>query len=263
LPRWKNSKGEEKMRKWIVIGNWKMNNTISESIALAKSVREGASDFQGGAVVLAPPFTALYAVHEALKGSSLALGAQNMYYEDGGAFTGEIAPSMLKDIGCSYVIIGHSERRKYFHENDADVNLKVKKALGCGLIPVTCVGETDEERERGVTQEVVGRQVKNGLAGLSGIENIVIAYEPVWAIGTGKVATPEQAQDVHAFLRGTLRKQYGDAASDVIILYGGSVTKDNSGDLIAMDDIDGVLVGGASLKADGFLGIIKNISEKK
>jgi len=262
LPRWKNSKGEEKMRKWIVIGNWKMNNTIPESIALAKSVREGASDFQGGAVVLAPPFTALYAVHEALKGSSLAVAAQNMYYEDRGAFTGEIAPSMLKDIGCSYVIIGHSERRKYFHENDADVNLKVKKALGGGLVPVMCVGETDEERERGVTQEVVGRQVKNGLAGLSGIENIVIAYEPVWAIGTGKVATPEQAQDVHAFLRGILRKHYGDAASDVIILYGGSVTKDNSGDLIAMDDIDGVLVGGASLKADGFLGIIKNISEK-
>jgi len=251
------------MRKWIVAGNWKMNNTIVESVALAKAIKDGASDIKGGAVILAPPFTALYSVSDVIKGSNVALAAQNMHFEDKGAFTGEIAPAMLKDIGCTYVIIGHSERRKYFQENDADVNLKVKKALSAGLIPIMCVGETDEEREKGITQDVVGRQVKNGLAGLVKIENVVIAYEPVWAIGTGKVATSEQAQDVHAFIRDILRKTYGDAANDVNILYGGSVTKDNIGDLIAMDDIDGALVGGASLKADGFLGIIKHISEKK
>ncbi len=251
------------MRKWIVAGNWKMNNTIAESIALAKAIKEDASGFQGGIIILAPPFTALYSVSEIIKGSNLGLAAQNMHYEDKGAFTGEVSPAMLKDIGCDYVIIGHSERRKYFQENDADVNLKVKKALSAGLIPLMCVGETDEEREKGITQEVVGRQVKNGLAGLAKIDNVVMAYEPVWAIGTGKVATSKQAQEVHAFIRGILRKTYGDAANDVNILYGGSVTKDNIGDLIAMEDIDGALVGGASLKADGFFGIIKEISSRK
>jgi len=170
---------------------------------------------------------------------------------------------MLKDIGCSYVIIGHSERRKYFHEQDNDVNFKVKKALTTGLTPIMCVGETDEEREKGITQDVVGRQVKRGLNGVEKIENIVIAYEPVWAIGTGKVATSAQAQEVHAFIRGILKDIYGNVADDVRILYGGSVTKDNIGELIAMEDIDGALVGGASLKADGFLGIIQNISGKK
>ena len=251
------------MRKWIVAGNWKMHNTIAESIALAKAIKEGSSDIKGGSIILAPPFTALYAVSEAIKGSNLFLAAQNMHYEDKGAFTGEVSALMLKDIGCSYVIIGHSERRKYFHEQDADVNLKVKKALSIGLTPIMCVGETDEEREKGITQDVVGRQVNHGLKGVEKIDNIVIAYEPVWAIGTGKVATPAQAQEVHAFIRGILKETYGDAADDVCILYGGSVTKDNIGDLIAMADIDGALVGGASLKADGFLGIIQNISAKK
>ncbi|MFZ2397373.1 MAG: triose-phosphate isomerase, partial [Smithella sp.] len=178
--------------------------------------------------------------------------------------TGEISPGMLKDVGCTYVIIGHSERRKYFHEQNNDVNLKVKKALFAGLKPIMCVGETDEEREKGVTQDVVGRQIKEGLNGVEKIEDVVIAYEPVWAIGTGKVATPAQAQEVHAFIRGILKNLYGGStADDVRILYGGSVTKDNIGDLIAMADIDGALVGGASLKADGFLGIINNISGKK
>jgi triosephosphate isomerase len=251
------------MRKWIVAGNWKMHNTIGESIALAKAIKKGASDFKDGTIVLAPPFTALLSVSEIIKGSNLSLAAQNMHFEDKGAFTGEVSPIMLKDIGCSYVIIGHSERRKYFHENDADVNLKIKKALATGLTPIMCVGETDEEREKGITQDVVGRQVKHGLAGLGKIENVVIAYEPVWAIGTGKVATSAQAQEVHAFIRGILKETYGNTSNDVCILYGGSVTKDNIGDLIAMEDIDGALVGGASLKADGFLGIIKNISKKK
>jgi triosephosphate isomerase len=251
------------MRKWIVAGNWKMHNTIAESITLAKAIKDGAVDLKNGVVVLAPPFTALSDVGKIIKGSNVFLAAQNMYYEDKGAFTGEISSAMLMDAGCSYVIIGHSERRKYFHDQDNDVNLKVKKALSTGLTPIMCVGETDEEREKGVTQEVIGRQVKQGLNGLEKIENVVIAYEPVWAIGTGKVATTAQAQEVHAFIRGILKDLYGSPANNTCILYGGSVTKDNIGDLIAMEDIDGALVGGASLKADAFLGIIQKISSKK
>lgn len=252
------------MGKWIVAGNWKMHNTVAESIALAKAIKNGAAKFQGGKIVLAPPFTALFSVSEAIKGSNVFLGAQNMYQEEKGAFTGEISPVMLKDIGCSHVIIGHSERRKYFHEQDTDVNLKVKKALTTGLVPIMCVGETDEEREKGITNDVVGRQVKQGLKEVEKIDSVVIAYEPVWAIGTGKVATSAQAQEVHAFIRDILKNIFGsNAANDVCILYGGSVTKDNIGDLISMADIDGALVGGASLKADGFLGIIKEIAGRK
>jgi triosephosphate isomerase (TIM) len=251
------------MREWIVAGNWKMHNTISESIALAKAIKEGTTNLKKGEVIIAPTFTALFSVGDTIKGSKVSLAAQNMYCEDKGAFTGEISPGMLKDIGCAYVIIGHSERRKYFHEQDNDVNLKVKKALTAGLNPIMCVGETDEERVKGITRDVIGRQVKQGLAGVEKIDNIVVAYEPVWAIGTGKVATSAQAQEVHAFIRGILKENYGSASNDVRILYGGSVTKDNIGDLIAMEDIDGALVGGASLKADGFLGIIQNISGKK
>jgi triosephosphate isomerase (TIM) len=250
------------MREWIVAGNWKMHNTIAESTTLTKAIKEGSADIRGGSIILAPPFTSLYAVSDAMKGSSLFLAAQNMHYEDKGAFTGEVSAPMLKDIGCSYVIIGHSERRKYFQEQNADVNLKVKKALSSGMIPIMCVGETDEEREKGITQEVVGRQVDHGLKGVGKIDNIVIAYEPVWAIGTGKVATPAQAQEVHSFIRGILKETYGAAAQGIHILYGGSVTQDNIGDLIAMTDIDGALVGGASLKVDGFLGILKEISSK-
>lgn len=244
------------MRKWIVAGNWKMHNTIAESIALAKAIKEGTTTIKNGEVVLAPPFTALFSIGEIIKGSNVFLASQNMYYEDKGAFTGEISPIMLKDIGCTYVIIGHSERRKYFHEQDQDVNLKVKKALMAGLKPIMCIGETDEERVKGITRSVVDRQVKQGLSGVDKIDHIVIAYEPVWAIGTGKVATPALAQEVHAFIRGILKDLYGNTANDIRILYGGSVTKDNIGDLIAMEDIDGALVGGASLIANGFLGII-------
>jgi triosephosphate isomerase len=251
------------MRTWIVAGNWKMNNTIGESIALAKAIKEGTTNIKNGEVVIAPPFTSLYSVGEAIKGSKVSLAAQNMYYEDKGAFTGEIAPGMLKDIGCTYVIIGHSERRKYFHEQDNDVNLKVKKALSAGLKPIMCVGETDEERVKGITKSIVGRQVKQGLSGVEKIDNVVIAYEPVWAIGTGKVATSAQAQEVHQFIRGILKEIYGNAANSIRILYGGSVTKDNIGELIGMEDIDGALVGGASLKPDAFLSIIQKIVEKK
>jgi triosephosphate isomerase len=251
------------MREWIVAGNWKMHNKIAESIALAKAIKEDTTTIKNGEVVLAPTFTALFSVGETIKGSNVQLAAQNMFYEDRGAYTGEIAPGMLKDIGCTYVIIGHSERRKYFHEQDQEVNLKVKKALMAGLKPIMCVGETDEEKVKGITRSVIGRQVNQGLSGVEKIDNVVIAYEPVWAIGTGKVATPVEAEEVHQFIRGILKDLYGSTADDIRILYGGSVTKDNIGDLIAMEDIDGALVGGASLKADGFLGIIQNISGKK
>ncbi len=247
------------MRKWIVAGNWKMHNTISESIALAQAIKEGAVGLKNGEVVVAPPFTALYSVGEAIKGSSVMLASQNMYCEDKGAFTGEISPLMLKDVGCTYAILGHSERRKYFSESDETVNLKVKKALTSGLQAIVCVGETDEEREQGITQSVVLRQVRGALSGIEKMNDVVIAYEPVWAIGTGKVATSAQAEEVHAFIRSLLKEMHGSAANDVRILYGGSVTQDNIAELIAMEDIDGALVGGASLKPDGFLGIISRM----
>jgi triosephosphate isomerase len=251
------------MREWIVAGNWKMHNTIQESVALTKAIVDGVRTIKKGEVVLAPPYTALDRVSETIKCSHVALAAQNMFYEDKGAYTGEVSPGMLKDIGCTYVIIGHSERRKYFHEQDKDVNLKVKKALSAGLKPIMCAGETDDERVKGITQSIVDRQINLGLSGVEKTDNVVIAYEPVWAIGTGKVATPAQAQEVHAFIRSILKDLYGSAANDIRILYGGSVTKDNIGELIAMEDIDGALVGGASLKPDGFLGIIQKIAEKK
>ncbi len=247
------------MRKWIVAGNWKMHNTISESVALAYAIKEGTTGLKNGEVVVAPPFTALRSVGEAIKDSAVTLAAQNMYYEDKGAFTGEISPLMLKDVGCTYVIIGHSERRKYFNESDENVNLKVKKALATGLKPIVCVGETDGERNKGFTQSVVNRQVRGAFNHIDNIDNVVIAYEPVWAIGTGIVATSAQAEDVHDFIRRLLVEMYGCVAADVRILYGGSVTKDNIGELIAIEDIDGALVGGASLKPDGFLGIIQKM----
>jgi triosephosphate isomerase len=251
------------MRNWIVAGNWKMHNTTGESIALAQAIKEGAKDIKNGEVIIAPSFTSLFSVGAAIKGSQVSLAAQNMHYEDKGAFTGEVAPGMLKDIGCTYVIIGHSERRKYFHESDEDVNLKVKKALAVGLKPILCVGETEEERIKGVTNAIIDRQVKKGLSGVEKIDNVVIAYEPVWAIGTGKVATSAQAEEVHHFIRGILKELYGDVSKDIRILYGGSVTKDNIGELIGMENIDGALVGGASLKPDAFLGIINQITGKK
>jgi triosephosphate isomerase len=170
---------------------------------------------------------------------------------------------MLKDVGCTYVIIGHSERRKYFHETDEGVNLKVKKSLNAGLKPIICVGETEEEREKGITEFVIGIQVRKALVGIEKLDNIVIAYEPVWAIGTGKNATPIEAEEVHHFIRNVLGEKYGDAVGDVRILYGGSVTPENIGELIAMENIDGALVGGASLKSESFIGIIQNVTERK
>jgi triosephosphate isomerase len=251
------------MRNWIVAGNWKMHNTIAESVALAQAIKQGTTNIKNGEVIIAPPFTSLSSVYETIKGSRVALAAQNMHYEDKGAFTGEIASGMLKDIGCTYVILGHSERRKYFHESDEDINLKVKKALAVGLKPILCVGETEDERIKNVTQSVIDRQIKKALSSVEKIDNVVIAYEPVWAIGTGKVATSAQAEQVHNFIRSILKTLYGDVSKNIRILYGGSVTKDNIGELIGMENIDGALVGGASLKSDAFLGIIQQISGKK
>jgi triosephosphate isomerase len=245
----------------MVTGNWKMHNTIQESVALATAIKEGTAHATGE-VVLAPPFTALYSVGAAIKGSHVSLAAQNIFYEDKGAYTGEIAPGMLKDVGCTYVIIGHSERRKYFHEQDEDVNQKIRKALAVGLKPIVCVGETEEEREKDVTEFVVGVQVKKALYGIKSLDNIVIAYEPVWAIGTGKVATPIEAEEVHRFIRGVLGDTHGSENENVRILYGGSVTPDNISELINMENIDGALVGGASLKAEMFTGIIAKVREK-
>lgn len=245
----------------MVAGNWKMNNTTGESVTLAQSIKEATTHVTGGDIVIAPPFTSLATVHEITKGSRVWLAAQNIFYEDKGAYTGEISPAMLKDVGCAYVIIGHSERRKYFHETDEGVNLKVKKCLATGLKPIVCVGETEEERETGVTEFVIGMQVRKALINIEKLDNIVIAYEPVWAIGTGKNATPIEAEEVHCFIRNLLGETYGDAVKEVRILYGGSVTPENIEDLIGMENIDGALVGGASLKSENFIGIIRKIRE--
>jgi triosephosphate isomerase len=251
------------MRIPIVAGNWKMHNTIQESIVLSKTIKKGATGITNTEVILAPPFTALSSVFTIIKDSNITLASQNIFYEDKGAYTGEIAPGMLKDVGCTYAIIGHSERRKYFNERDEDVNLKTKKALAAGLKPIVCVGETEEERVKGITEFVIGIQVKKALYEITSLSDIVIAYEPVWAIGTGKVATPIEAEEVHRFIRGVLSEAYSGASSGVRILYGGSVTPENIGELIDMEDIDGALVGGASLKPDTFLGIIKKVAEKR
>jgi triosephosphate isomerase (TIM) len=245
------------MRRWMLAGNWKMHNTIEESRTLARAIVEGAAAAKGGEIVIAPVFTALASVAEVIKGSHVHLAAQDVFSEEKGAYTGEIAPAMLKDAGCEYVIIGHSERRKYFHETDETVNQKMKKALSAGLKPIMCVGETEEEREKGVTEFVIGLQVRKGLFGIDDLTDVTIAYEPVWAIGTGKNATPSQAEAVHAFIRGLLKEACGEkTAGSTRVLYGGSVTPDNIGGLIAMKNIDGALIGGASLKSENFIGII-------
>ncbi len=245
-------------RKKLIAGNWKMNTDRAAATQLAKGIVDQAAKHSGVDLLVCPPFVNIVPVAEVLKGSLVALGAQNMHHEESGAFTGEISAAMLLDTGCKYVILGHSERRQIFKETDADVNQKALAALKAGLVPVVCVGETLEERESGETSTVVRRQFENSLAGISAeqIEKVVIAYEPVWAIGTGKVATPEQAEEVHAELRGLLTKHYNDKSSaNVRILYGGSVKPSNAKELLSQPNIDGALVGGASLKVDDFLGI--------
>ena len=240
----------------MIAGNWKMHKTLTEARELAREIVQGVDRQTRAEVVLAPPYTALAAVAAELAGSKVLLAAQDTYWEAKGAYTGAIAPGMLADIGCSYVIVGHSERRQHFGDTDEAVNRKVKAVLAAGMRPIMCVGETLAEREAGRTFAVVENQVLNGLADfpVSERERLVVAYEPVWAIGTGKTATPQQAQEVHHLIRDQLSEVLGTTA--IRILYGGSVTPDNAATLMAEPDIDGALVGGASLKAVSFLGII-------
>ncbi len=247
------------MRKKIVAGNWKMNKTVGEAVELALAVRDGCSDRSDVDVVVCPPFTALKPVSDVIANSPLKLGAQNMHAEKSGAFTGEISPAMLRDVYCHYVILGHSERRSLFGETDAVVNRKVKAALEHHLIPIVCVGETLEQREAGQTETIVRSQVEDSLEGIGeAVARLVIAYEPVWAIGTGRNATPEQAQEVHHLIREVVRAMCGAAAAQAVrIQYGGSVKPSNARELFAKPDIDGGLIGGASLEAPSFLEIVR------
>jgi triosephosphate isomerase len=247
------------MRKMIAAGNWKMNKTNSEAVEIVSKLNELIADVKGVEVIIGPPFTALSDVKKVA--GKVKVASQNMHWEEKGAFTGEISPIMLNDLGIEYVILGHSERRAYFGETNEMINKKIKSALAHGLKAILCVGEKLEDRERGNTENVVEDHVKGGLEGISKEEmaNVVIAYEPVWAIGTGKTATPEQAEDVHAFIRKLLTEMYdAQVAENTTILYGGSVKPANSKALFSKENIDGGLVGGASLKADDFSAIVKN-----
>jgi triosephosphate isomerase len=246
------------MRKAIIAGNWKMNNTIEEGLKLVEGLKTLVKDAKCD-VVVCPPFIALDSVLKAVKGTNIKVGAQNMHFEEKGAYTGEVAPQMLVEMGVEYVIIGHSERRQYFNETDETVNKKVKKALEHNLIPISCCGESLEERETNITEEVLGRQIKLNLAGLTTeqVEKVVVAYEPIWAIGTGKTATDEQANETIAYIRGVIASMYGKEVADKVrIQYGGSVKPGTIKAQMAKSDIDGALVGGASLKAEDFAGIV-------
>ena len=243
------------MRKPFIAGNWKMHKTSTEAAALARELSAACKDFGDIDIAVAPPFTSLAAVRAQLQGSAIALAAQNMHWEEKGAFTGEVSATMLKDSGCTHVILGHSERRQYFGEDDEGVNRKLLAALKHRLIPIFCLGETEDERDRGVTFVVVDRQIAKGLKNVaaSQLAGLVIAYEPVWAIGTGRTATPAQAQEVHQAIRARLADLFGrDESARVRILYGGSVKPDNIDALMTEPDIDGALVGGASLEAASF-----------
>jgi triosephosphate isomerase len=248
------------MRKPIIAGNWKMHKTIAETAELVSGLKAAVAGITEVEVVVCPPFTALAKAAEVAKGSNIAVGAQNMYWEEKGAFTGEVSPTMLKEAGCKYVILGHSERRQFFGETNENVNNKIKAAYQYGLLPIVCVGELLEEREAGQTEQVVRQQTENSLAGLSSeqVKQLVVAYEPVWAIGTGKTASKEDAQQVIGFIRRILAEMYGQELANLVrIQYGGSVKGDNIAELMAQPDIDGALVGGASLTVDAFGPIIK------
>ncbi len=255
------------MRTKVVAGNWKMNKDFRQTEELIEELKKSVNfDLQGVKVILCPPFTSLELANRLVKGTPFALGGQNMYFEDEGAFTGEVAPGMLKSVGCQYVILGHSERRQYFGETDEFINKKVRKALASGLIPIVCVGETLRQREQNITEQIVTTQVRGVLKDVSAekVEKLILAYEPVWAIGTGKNAKPQQAEEVHLLIRRLVSELFGAATADrVIIQYGGSVKAENAGDLLWQPNVDGALVGGACLKADSFLAIIKAATAKK
>ncbi len=249
------------MRTPIMAGNWKMHKNVQEAKTLASDIGQKVAKVENVEVVLCPPFTALATVAEVIKGSAISLGAQNCHYEAQGAFTGEVSPNFLLDFGCKYVIIAHSERRQYFGEDDALINRKLKAVRASGLVPIFCVGETLDQRDKGLMFDVLRRQVTAGLEGiqLDDPARFVVAYEPVWAIGTGKVATPAQAQESHRYIRDLLAGLWGsDAAEAVRIQYGGSVKPDNARELMACPDIDGALVGGASLEAGAFAAVVRH-----
>lgn len=248
------------IEKPFIAGNWKMHKLIPEAVELVQIMKEASGDLTDAEIVVIPPFTALSELSKTLAGSALQLGSQNIFWEEQGAFTGEISPLMLKDAGCTYAVIGHSERRQFFGETNQTVNKKIKAALTHDLLPIMCIGESLEEREKGKTMTKVETQLQEGLEGFNPqeMQRIVVAYEPIWAIGTGLTATPEQAEEVHHFIRNTLAKNNGNEVSScAIILYGGSVKPSNTFSLLKKKDINGALVGGASLKPDSFLEIIK------
>lgn len=248
------------MRRPFIAGNWKMNKTNSEAQQLTQELKKGILGIEGVDVLLCPPFTALAEMAESLKGSSIFLGAQNIHWQASGAFTGEISARMIKGLGCKFVIIGHSERRKYFFETDQEVNKKIKAAIKEDIYPIVCVGETLEQREQGKEKDIVGQQLREGLEALAEEElaKLTIAYEPVWAIGTGKTATGQQAEEMHLFIRDWLKDAYSSQkAEDLRILYGGSVKPENTKELMAQPNIDGALVGGASLDAGNFVAIVE------
>jgi triosephosphate isomerase len=248
------------MRMPLIAGNWKMHKTVAEAVDLVEALMAGVGGIADREVLICPPFTALYPLAPLLSDSPIALGAQNMYGASHGAFTGEVSPVMLQELNCRYVILGHSERRQVFKEDDALINGKVKSALDHGLRPILCIGETKPQRDAGQAEQVTLGQLRGGLEGLQGeqLSEVVIAYEPVWAIGTGETATPDDAQAMHAAIRGALATDFGQEVADgVRILYGGSVKPDNVDTLMSQADIDGALVGGASLQAEGFLRIVQ------
>jgi triosephosphate isomerase len=244
----------------VIAGNWKMNTTLDEAVDLVNDIRYGVSELENVETVICPPFTSLARIKEILAGSLIKLGAQDVFYEEKGAYTGEISPGMISDL-CQYVIIGHSERRAYFHETDDTVNRKMKAAMRHGLKPIMCVGENLGENESGATDSVIRRQLTLGLSGIES-GNIIIAYEPIWAIGTGRAATGTHANGVMALIRGLLTDLFGvESASTIPLLYGGSVNADNVAEFLAQPEIDGALVGGTSLRAPQFLSIVRQASE--
>jgi triosephosphate isomerase len=253
------------MRNPCIAGNWKMFKTVHDAVVYAKEFRGMVKDATDIDIVVAPPFLAVHAVAEAVRNSPVAVAAQDVFWEKEGAFTGEVSAPMVREAGAEYVIVGHSERRQYFGETDESVNRKTRAALASDLVPIVCIGETLDERERNETMAVLDRQIKQGLEGLTGeqVGGLVIAYEPVWAIGTGRTATAQQAQEAHAHIRGRLRSWFGgDAADACRVLYGGSVKPDNIAELVAQPDVDGALVGGASLDPRGFADIVKRAQRR-
>ncbi|HSL23143.1 MAG TPA: triose-phosphate isomerase [Vicinamibacterales bacterium] len=247
------------MRMPFIAANWKMYKTVHDAVVYIKEFRSMVKDIDDVEIVVAPPFTAIHAAAEAARNTKIGVAGQDLYWERDGAFTGEVGAAMIKEAGAEYVIVGHSERRRLFHETDATVNRKAVAALGAGLLPIVCIGETLEEREQQQTMTVLDRQIKEGFDGLTGeqVASLVIAYEPVWAIGTGRNATPEQANEAHAHIRSRLRQWFGGQAADQChVIYGGSVKPDNIAELASLPDVDGALVGGASLDVRGFFDIV-------